>query len=118
MTSEAAVQQALQLAAPRLGCHLMRNNVGACVDESGRMIRYGLGNVSAQQTKHITSVDLIGWRCSDGRFLAVECKRPGWKEPKDAREQAQLRFLTVVCNNGGLGGFATCVEDLERILQQ
>ena len=115
---EAAVQQRLVLAAPRLGCCLMRNNVGACVDESGRMIRYGLGNVSAKQTKEITSVDLIGWTLADGRFLAVESKRSDWKKPSSPREHAQLRFITLVCNNGGRAGFATCVEDLERILNQ
>lgn len=101
MTSEAAVQTAIRIRASELGIRLWRNNVGACVDETGRLIRYGLANDSAQMQKRLKSSDLVGWVpyalvgvrlaprflfCPDdlrhadffARKLAVECKREDW----------------------------------------
>lgn len=131
MKSEAAVQSEIREQAGRDGVWLMRNNVGACTDDTGRMIRYGLGNDSAQLGKRIASSDLIGLaqmrgpkrvivmeaNTSLGRFLAVECKREGWTyNPNDQRERAQCRFLHHVRRRGGLGGFAASVDDYRAIL--
>ena len=47
-TSEAAVQSKLRVRASQLGAALWRNNNGACKDDTGRLVRYGLGHDSAR----------------------------------------------------------------------
>lgn len=114
--TEAAVQQQIRLAAPQYGCYLWRNNSGALLNERGDMVRYGLGNDSKKLNDEIKSADLIGV-APGGRFLAVECKAPGWRlTPGDARAQAQAKFLRLVRRAGGLAGFATGVSDFAAIL--
>lgn len=64
--------------------------------------------------------------CSDiiavlpgGRLLACEVKRPGWKfRPSDHHEQEQASFLEAVRRRGGVGIFATSIEDVERAINQ
>ena len=51
--------------------------------------------------------DIIG-QLKDGRFMAVECKRPG----KRATDE-QAAFLATVNRHGGLGVVATSIEDCE-----
>lgn len=110
--SEAAVQSALQLEAPKHGAALWRNNSGACIDDKGRLVRYGLANTSKKLNDVFKSSDLIGIG-PDGKFLAVEVKTPGWKlTPGDKRGQAQARFLTKVNQLGGRGLFAQSVGDV------
>lgn len=127
MSNEAVVQQQVRLAMARMGATMWRNNTGACTDDSGRLIRYGLCNDSAQMNAQIKSSDLVGivpitvQPHHVGRtfaiFAAVECKRPGWHlTPGDKRGQAQKRFIDIVQGNGGIGGFATGPEDLAGIL--
>lgn len=105
--SEAAVQTAIRIRAGELGIHLWRNNVGACVDDTGRMIRYGLANDSAQMSKRIKSGDLIGivpikarkeieeisvtlksgsrmFAAGFGTFVSIECKHADWHGGPDA----------------------------------
>lgn len=139
--SEAAVQTAIRIRAGELGIILFRNNVGACVDDTGRMIRYGLANDSAQMSKRIKSGDLIGiarrtvrfsnainapCALSLGVFLSVECKREDWQggfpNPIDPakfndRERAQQTWIDLVRKNGGCAGFARCVAEFEQILE-
>lgn len=115
--SEAAVQQLVRLEASRLGIWLMRNNSGACKDETGRMIRYGLCNDSAQLNKVIKSSDLIGIRPviitpdmvghTIGQFVAREVKRPGWSYRGTDREVAQQAFGQLVLKLGGDFKFCT-----------
>ncbi len=115
--SEAAVQQLVRLEASRLGIWLMRNNSGACKDETGRMIRYGLCNDSAQLNKVIKSSDLIGIRPvvitpdmvghTIGQFVAREVKRPGWSYHGTDREVAQMAFGQKVLQMGGDFKFCT-----------
>lgn len=128
MKSEAVVQQEVRLALARMGGQVWRNNTGACTDESGRLIRYGLANESAQLNAVIKSSDLIGivpvTITADmvgktvGVFVAVECKHEGWHMiPSDNRAKAQAKYIDIVKDVGGMGGFATCVEDLNGILK-
>ena len=127
-TSEAGVQQQTRL----LHCQLTngqiwRNNSGAMTDETGRVVRYGLGNDSAQLNRVIKSSDLIGitpvriephmvgyWL---GVFTAYECKPPGWRLiPSDARGLAQERFLSIVKESCGFAGFVTDPNDIHGII--
>lgn len=116
--SEARVASDVRLAASRAGVALWRNNSGAMTDaESGRLVRFGLGNESAAINSRWKSSDLIGI-APGGRFVAVETKRPGWKlTPGDKRGQAQAAFIQSVQGLGGLAGFASGADDLERILK-
>lgn len=127
MTNEAVVQQQVRLAMARMGAQMWRNNVGACTDDTGRVIRYGIANDSAQMNAQIKSSDLIGavpiiiQPHHVGRTMAIltaiECKRTGWHlTPGDKRGQAQQRFIDIVRGVGGIGGFATGPEDLTGIL--
>jgi len=115
--SEAAVQQLVRLEASRLGMRLFRNNVGACKDETGRVIRYGLCNDSAQMNKTVKSSDLIGIRPviitpdmmghTIGQFVAREVKRPGWSYRGTDREVAQQAFGQLILKLGGDFKFCT-----------
>jgi hypothetical protein len=118
---ESSVQNARVLQAAKQGIRLWRNNSGAFTDETGRLIRFGLGNTSAQINKVIKSSDLIGITPvivtlpmvgqQVGIFTAEETKRPGWKlRPGDDRAQAQWRFGKLVLSLGGIFRFVTEVE--------
>lgn len=119
-TSEAAVQAELQIEAPKRGGALWRNNSGACIDQEGRQVRYGLANTSAKINAHFKSSDLIGITPVEhagrifGVFTAIEVKEPGWKGPRpgNEREQAQEAFLRTVRAMGGIGRFAQSKGDI------
>lgn len=122
---------------------LYRNNSGACMDETGRLVRYGLGHISAQQVREWASSDYIGitpeyvfvqrlqqWRWL-GVFTAAEIKPSDWRMPAlpnvpkrqwpDAtvRAFAQAKFHDIVRSMGGYAGFVTDPEnDLRRILER
>jgi hypothetical protein len=117
MHNEATTNALIETHAPSFGYTLLRNNVGAARDDTGRLIRFGLGNISAQRTRLITSTDWIGWRDRDGRFTAIEAKRGGWTKPTDDRERAQAAFIDLVRRCGGVAGFVTSLEDLARVLE-
>ena len=51
------------------------------------------------------------------RFLAIEAKAPGFKEPRTDREFRQANFLALVRNCGGRAGFACSAEDAQRIIE-
>lgn len=116
MHNEATTNAIIEANAPAMGFTLQRNNVGAARDDTGRVIRFGLGNISAKRTKVITSVDWIGWQDGTGRFTAIEAKRGGWTKPTDARERAQQRYIELVRSCGGIAGFVTNLDDLARVL--
>ena len=109
--SEAAVQNDIRLEAGEVGCRLWRNNVGACEDKRGRMIRYGLCNDSKKMNTHIKSSDLIGIKpviitqgmlgSTIGQFVAREVKSGKWSYKATEREVAQLRFLELISALGG-----------------
>lgn len=128
MKDESEIQQAIQIAAMHFGCTLMRNNRGACQDETGRLVRYGLGHVSPKDQYH--SVDLIGITKvtitpdmvgqTIGIFTAVEVKKADWNENKvlDERETKQNNFLQWVRINGGIAAFANSVDKLKLIFRK
>ena len=126
-TSEGAVAAEIRLAAGRDGVPLFRNNNGAAYDQTGRLIRFGLGNESPALNKRWKSSDLIGLLPvvvqpshvgqTLGLFLAIETKKPGWHlTPGDKRAQAQAAFLQSVRSFGGVGGFCCNVDDFAKLL--
>lgn len=128
MKEESIVSQEVQIAARYSNCTLFRNNSGACVDNTGRLVRYGLGNISKAQTAQIASSDLIGITKvvvtpdmvgqTIGVFTAIEVKKEAWKEDKkfSGRERAQDAFIKWVKSMGGYAGFANSVDKLKEIL--
>ena len=116
--SEAAVQADIRLAAAKRGdLVLWRNNSGALTDDSGRLIRFGLGNDSAQANKRLKSADLIGIHRGSGRFVSIEVKRPGWKHSDASeRDRAQAAWAATVAAMGGVAlrvTSAQAIKDLE-----
>ncbi len=109
--SEAAVVNNVTLEASRVGSRLWRNNVGACKDQRGRLIRYGLCNTSKEMNAQLKSSDLIGVKpvlitqshvgSVIGQFVARECKEGSWQFKADQHESAQLRFLELIASLGG-----------------
>lgn len=128
MKDESTVQQEVQRDAMLYHSNLMRNNCGACEDITGRIIRYGLGNVSKQHQDQIASSDLIGITKiiitpdmvgeTIGVFTAVEVKKESWKKNKKLtkREKAQKAFIDWVKSLGGFAGFANSADDLKEII--
>jgi hypothetical protein len=114
MQTETDVQNLCRLRAQELGAVLWRNNVGAIKDARGIPVRFGLANDSAKVNEVLKSSDLIGIHM--GRFLAVECKEPGWVWRATEHEVAQLNFLVEVRRRGGLSGFASHPDDVNAIL--
>jgi len=124
---ESTVQQEIQIQGPHHRCLLLRNNSGACTDKDGRLVRFGLGNISKRHQNISASSDLIGITMvtitSDmvgrqvGIFTAIEVKRPDWKRSRtNKREIAQLNFINWVKSCGGFGGFANSVDTFKKIL--
>lgn len=112
---ENIVQQRVEMEVTKAGGRVWRNNVGACVDQNGNFIRYGLCNKSKQQNKRLKSSDLIGITpvkidqsmigLTAGIFTAIECKRGNWVWRGDEHETAQLRYINLVKSLGGFGWF-------------
>ena len=128
MTTETAVQNQTRRDHAYIG-PIWRNNSGACYDDTGRMIRYGLGNDSAQINREIKSSDLIGitpvlitpamYGQILGVFTAYECKPSDWKfRPSDDRARAQLKFHDIVRNAGGYAGFVNDPRQINGIIKR
>lgn len=128
MAGEDVVQQRIRLMVGHAGMVPMRNNVGACQDETGRLIRYGLMNDSKDLNEQFKSSDLIIPRPllitqewvghTVAVFTAIECKADNWTmRITDERTQAQMRFHELIRNAGGFAGFAQSNHDARRILR-
>lgn len=124
---ESAAASHIRLFAAQQGIELWRNNVGACQDTTGRMIRYGLCNDSPALAKRVKSSDFIGITpvivTPDmvgrvvGLFTAVETKASDWVfRDSDERALAQAAFHDIVRRVGGLAGFARNIEEFRRIV--
>ena len=129
MKNEDEVQQLIQIEGPLHHCLLLRNNSGACKDATGRVIRFGLGNVSRKHNEEIKSSDLIGITSivvtqdmvgkTIGIFTAIEVKKEDWNpSANDKRERAQRRFIDWVIKLGGIAGFANSVDSFKRVLRK
>lgn len=99
---ETNISRLCQLRASELGHRLFRNQRGRYQTPEGQWVAYGVGPDGAS--------DLIGWT-RDGRFAAVEIKRPGEKLRPD-----QKQFIDLVIAAGGRAGVAYGPEDVEGVL--
>ena len=123
--SEGDLSKLIQLEALKYKCKLMRNNAGSMTDKTGRVVRYGLGNVSKKLWDNWKSSDLIGYTqvviTPDmvGRtvavFTAVEVKLPS--SPKDVRYKAQEKFIQQVQADGGIGSIIKSVDELKEMFK-
>lgn len=99
-------QQIQQLILARLGAEpgltLWRNNTGAMVDARGQLVRYGQPG----------SADLLGLVAPDGRFVAIEVKRPGGRQT-----ELQRSWQAMVERHGGVYVVVTSVEQAVAELQ-
>lgn len=128
--SENDTSQEMLMNVRQFGVVLMRNNNGACMDQTGRLVRYGLGNTSPNQ--EFTSSDYVGIRPTLitqemvgqtlGVFVAVEMKKRDWNPLKklDAHEEKQNKFLQWVRANGGIAEFVhnPTIDNLRKIFRQ
>lgn len=125
---EYAVSQHVQIALTQAGGFGMRNNVGQATDHTGRPVRYGLMNESKTINQQYKSSDLID--CvpitiqphhvgrTFGLFVALETKRSDWVlKPGDKHAQAQLRFINLIRNNGGMADFITNPQQVGQLLE-
>lgn len=87
------------------GFFVWRNNVGSGFntnpDGKQYFTRFGFKGLS----------DIIGLT-KDGRFLAIEVKKPGMKPT-----ESQQWFLDNVKKNGGVAFVATSIDDVQENLQ-
>lgn len=127
MSSESRVQSEIRLYAANNTHKLLRNNSGALPDQTGRIVRYGLGNDSAALNKVYKSSDLIGLTRvliqphHVGRVMAIltclEVKGSDFKgTPRNDRERAQAAFIQDMVRHGAIGGFAASVPDYETLI--
>jgi len=111
MSNEAYVQNKIRLAVGVGEVRLFRNNTGALLDQSGRLIKFGLckGSSDLIGFRSITiTPDMVGTKVAV--FSAIEVKDKG-KTTVDQRN-----FINVINKSGGFAGVARNVEDAKKIL--
>jgi len=130
MKDESTVQQEIQIEARYYGCTLLRNNSGALKDQGGRLVRFGLGNISKQHSDNSKSSDLIGILQiiitpemvgkTVGVFVALEVKKEEWSINKklDKHEIAQANFINWIRSIGGIASFCNSTEQLKDIFRK
>lgn len=116
--NETELQQNIQIESSKLGHKLWRNNSGAFTDNTGRLVRFGLGHTANNQ--NFKSSDLIGFTMVEITkdmvgtklpiFTAIEVKNSKWKYTETERELAQKKFMDVIKMNKGIASFVNSVE--------
>lgn len=120
---ESEIQERIQIEGPHLGTILLRNNSGAFKDQTGRLVRFGLGNT---HKKSLKSSDLIGLTTLTitqemvgkkvGVFTAIEVKEPLWEFKGTEREISQEKFINWVRLRGGIANFCKSVDDFTQTI--
>lgn len=131
-TPESRASQEVKLRASQWKCKLFRNNSGALINpETGIPVRFGLGNISKKFNAQIKSSDEIGWTPvlitpemagkTIAVFTAFENKTPGFSIRESyregSREAAQLKFINIVKEAGGIAGFTRSAADVDMTLE-
>lgn len=102
MKSEKAIQNEIMLAVSQNGCKIFRTNAGEIKTADGRVVKLLPKGFP----------DLMGYRISDGRFLAIEVKNEKGKLRKEQKVFAKLFDKSPV-----LYGVARSAEDALKIIQ-
>ena len=111
MSNEAYVQNKIRLAVGSGDVRLFRNNTGALMDQTGRLVKFGLckGSSDLIGFRSITiTQDMVGSKVAI--FSAIEVKDKG-KTTVD-----QKNFLNIINNSGGYAGVARNINDAKQIL--
>jgi hypothetical protein len=91
------------------GYYVWRENVGTAErknkDGSKRMVRFGKAGIS----------DIIGIRKHDGKFIALEVKRPSRRNYVTPQQES---FLAMIADFNGIGGVVTGIDDVEKLLKK
>lgn len=97
-------------------CYALRINSGAASYEakSGKYAPVWF-HIWVKSPVRCRMPDFFGM-LNDGRTLALEIKRPGFKHPRDEREYQQAAFLMLIRNMGGIGEFITDAEQVDALL--
>jgi hypothetical protein len=97
---------------------LWRNNCGGMQDATGRLVRYGLCEGSADLVGILTMrVMFLGRPMALGRFFALEVKRPhGSTAPR--RKEMQRLFAELVRRMGGFCARAESVTEARAALER
>lgn len=107
---EADLYGPIMRAVSEAGARIFRNHVGVSqhrdADGDDRTVRHGLPKGSS---------DLIGWT-ADGKFLAIEVKRPGWKPSPKWLQSPQAAFIRAVRAAGGVAFVARSTDEAVRQL--
>lgn len=121
---ESGVQTQTRLVCARAGKLMYRNNSGAFKDQTGRWVRFGLGNDSISINEEFKSSDLIGvspylvTQADVGRIVgiatALELKDRQWSYSGTDREIAQANFMRVWREHGGFAGF---ISDPQQVFE-
>ena len=114
---ESYAQQRIRALSPRYGVWLWRNNSGCFRDSRGVPVRFGLGNDSRRANAQFKSSDLIGV-APGGLFCSVEVKPEGWTYRGGEHEAAQLAWIELIRDLGGMACFATSWDDVEAYLRE
>jgi hypothetical protein len=88
-----------------------RINSGTATDQSGNYVRF---HTIYQKGLRKPDLDCM---LADGRRMVIEVKRPGWTKPINEREEEQGNYLALIRSLGGIGIFATCIEDVQAALK-
>lgn len=84
------------------GIEAWRNNTGTLKNEQGGYVSFG----------KVGSSDIIGI-LPDGRFLAVECKKPSGGKVSDKQKQ----FIEMINKNGGIGMIVHSAQEMIDLLK-
>lgn len=129
-TPEQVAQQNVNARACEWHMKVFRNNSGALLDQDGRPVRFGLGNISKKFNKEFKSGDLVGVfpivvtpdmvGHTLGIFVNLECKPLGFKVkaayPVKSREYGQNNFNNLILQRGGIAGFASSAQDVDQLV--
>lgn len=104
MTSEHAIQNAIQVAVSMDHHHIFRVNTGSVKTADGRWFKTGVPNGFP---------DLCGYRKQDNQMFFIEVKNAKGKPRSD-----QIRFHQQLMHDGVIHGIARSSEDALKIINE
>ena len=99
----------------RLVAIVERHNSGMAYNANGAPVVFHTIYTRGVNGERLKKSDITGMLIT-GRYFAIEVKNSSWTKPTDEREYQQENYLAHVRRFGGIGIFATCVEDVGAVL--